>query len=289
MKISKAAAIAAVALALALGACGGGDEEEEAAVRPPPAERPERPAVEVEPEPEPYVLRHVCDEDDFEEAVGIYREGPDYFCSAEDVAQAVDEYACGGERQAALDYGRAWLGYGSAVVEWDGTPFPVDVSSSLSDPAWLMEIVEAEAERVRMALGYEVFVPGRIVVLPDVSRGQAQGGSVSAAEGRIEIRCCLGPEDGHHAGEAFVQERLVLVRDAPTSAVHVVTHEVYHLLAFGHPEDGFGIPMSDVLMRGSRFIGVWRYLRRLGYTFTPVFSFTQPVALDLARLACVFD
>lgn len=88
-----------------------------------------------------------------------------------------------------------------------------------------------------------------------------------AADGHAEIRCCHPPDD-LLGGVAFPWFRLIVLDAEPAHARHVFMHELYHLLGFADRGEATGVRMSDSLVGG------------IPKTST---------ALDLAKLACIFD
>ena len=184
----------------------------------------------------------------------------------------VDEYRCGTERvQAlALTTARGQLNT-SAPAMWDHMPFLVDVSRSFPNPEQLLDAVARETDRINEVLGYDIFLPGQVKVMPDYERQSLEdvevGLRLMPPAGRIGIHCCA------ELGAAFPWFRLVLLsadEDGLLARVALI-HELYHLLGFSHPDRRVGVPMSPALNRPGRSL------------------FTRSQPLDLARLACIYD
>ena len=279
MKAVKNVLIACV-IGLMLSACGGGEDGGGSNLEMPDTTEPVDTVIpEVVQPPTPYAMNHVCDDTDFVE-VPVSSAGPDYHCSIDDVISYVDNHVCTDEYGQALHYS---LGP-SVPGLWDGDPFVVDISDTFSNANDLLEIVRTESERIRLVLGYEVFIAGDVIPLEDLTQYQAETGNIFPLGQRIEIRCCYG-EGTRHAGIAYPDLRMILLRDSEFSSRHIITHELYHLLGFSHPRDAHGVEMSDIMMRGSPFLVQYDFSR----SYNPSFSPTQPSAFDLARLDCIFN
>ena len=296
-----------VVLALMLGACGGGEDGSDGSVAglALPETRQEDDADEnisgqVLPESErgssdlpvveTYQIRHVCDASDYTQMGPITYSGENYHCGLEQVRQHVNDYACSDEQERAIAFTTIPGWDISVPALWNGTPFMVDISDSFLNAHELLEIVRAEAERVQLALGYEVFVPGAVVPLEDATRSEiatvvtVQSRQLVPPPGRIEVRCC----NSESAGTANAQTRMILLSEGPIPSMHIIMHEIYHLLGFSHSGSVDGIWMSEILQRGSRFF-TGPFTRHFGRDYYLQHSPTQPAADDLARLACVFD
>lgn len=189
--------------------------------------------------------------------------------------------------------------YATLPRVWDGTAFPVDVSSAFENAAEIMDEVEAAALSIHRALGYWILTPGEII---DMEPGPEQVWDITLGdetyevpccipddilhpvpEGRVHIRCCIidDLEDDllFNSGFARLGQRLVvLAKDMGTLRIcraggpcwtpseHATPHELWHLLGFGHPGES-GVPMSETLM--------WLT--------------GKPSTIDMARLACIYD
>ena len=210
--------------------------------------------------------------------------------SLAEALRVVASYTCTDEHESArslsavyLDtaLGRLPFQYGQALVAlWDGTPFVVDVSSSLRNASELLEVVAHEAEWIKAVLGYEIFVAGDVLQLADVSETQLtdpeSASRLNPPHQHVDILCCYGPEP-QVMGVANPHLRLVVLRNDPFGSRYAVIHELYHLLGFAHPGEPRGVEMSEALMHGVRARGL-----RLPLP-------TRSTPNDLAKLACIYD
>ena len=141
----------------------------------------------------------------------------------------------------------------------------------------LLDAIEQEADKIYQALGYEAFVPGDVIPLPDV---QGQFNCIMWDESdlpscglpsdhRIQIQCCARGV----AGLAYAWWRVILLDDDPFQSGHALVHELYHMAGYTHPDENHGVRMSRSLMYGT--MGRSR----------PTVSTSE----DLAKLACIFD
>ena len=187
--------------------------------------------------------------------------------------RAVDEYICNDEREQALAATRRGDGSNVGIPTlWSSIPFIVDISSTLPDPNGLLDAIAQEAERIQVALGYEVIVVGDVLPLEDSTRATRS----LVPDQHIEIRCC----DDRGYGTSYPWWRLTLLPtlendDAAFAGGHArinLIHELYHLLGFVHPGETPGVEMSDDLDLA------------LGD-----FLHTTSTASDLAKLACIYD
>lgn len=275
-----------IGFALVIGACGGDEEggdsgEQVVPVAPPESVNPEPPVIEEV--GIPYEIHHVCDDTDKTSGL-IHSPGPNYHCGPSGVMQWVDTYACTNEYEQAVAYARTW-GLGNSIPElWNVIPFIVDISDSFDNAYDLLEMVKSEAERVRLAIGYDVFIAGDVIQLDDLSVTNVQALGVLPPDQHVEIRCCHDGEPPS-AGISYPQNRVVLLQNYSIPSKRLLMHELYHLLGFSHPGDVVGIEMSEILMTGSRLLPQPKDWPRFQQLYSP----TQPSANDLAKLACVFD
>lgn len=184
----------------------------------------------------------------------------------------VDEHLCTDEYMQALALTTVGGTLTTSVPAlWDGTPFVVDVSSTFWNAEDLLDTIAEEAGEVRAALGYEVFVAGEVLPLPDVTKSQIvlvqSGRRLIPPDQRIEIRCC-DPAGGKGIGGAAPWFRIIMLEDDAYRSRHAIIHELYHILGFTHPGEAPGVVMSYLLMSGSP---------------------TSSTSLDLAKLACIYD
>ena len=193
--------------------------------------------------------------------------------------RAVDKYVCTDEYEQAVAYATTDVKPAAVPDLWDGTPFIVDISSTFPNAYALLDVVADEADRIREFLGYEIFVAGAVLPLPDIEKSALRAPSrhnlIPPAQ-HIEIRCCYG-EDISSAGTAFPWLRMILLENDGFQSRHIIIHEVYHLLGFSHPGETLGVEMSDSLMRGP------------GLTPFGAAIPTQPTPLDLAQLSCIYS
>lgn len=210
--------------------------------------------------------------------------------SLAETLRVVASYTCKDEHEAARSLSAVYLDtalgelpfqYGEALVAlWDGTPFVVDVSSSLRNADRLLEVVAQEAERIRAVLGYEIFVAGDVLQLADVSETQLtdpeSASRLNPPHQHVDILCCYGLKP-QVMGVANPHLRLVVLRNDPFGSRYAIIHELYHLLGFAHPGEPRGVEMSEALMHGVRAKGAGLPLP------------TRSTPNDLARLACIYD
>ena len=246
----------AMLLALALAACGGGDDDDNRADMPEitvPGE------VDNPREPE-------TDQDD------VPQDDPPHDDTTQAILDAyIDEYVCTDERDDAVFDAGNW----GMARWWNGEPFIVDVSATFTNADELLDAIADEAEKIRDALGYEIFVAGNVLPMPEIVdyRDDVLSGlrvDLRVPEQHVHINCCAvsGP---HAAGTAHPGFRLAILVSDAYAARYVVMHELYHLLGFGHPGDLTSVQMSHVLM--------------YGYPGGPTTSMVE----DLAKLACIYD
>ena len=206
------------------------------------------------------------------EAIGVVREA----ISVVDAHFCTDEY----EQAFADTTANGSITDTAVPALWDGAPFVVDVSSTFPNAYELLDVVAEEAERVRMIVGYDVFVAGEVLPLPNLTKADlaynSDGSHHLPPDQHIEIRCCYG-EGISSAGTAAALLRIVLLENDNFQSRHIITHELYHLLGFTHPGNSVGVVMSDSLMYGP------------GHTPFGASIRTQPTLLDLAQLACIYD
>ena len=275
--------LALLLLALMLTACGGeGDdgnmEHDHVAmpevidpVNPEPESDPNMPDAELEPQPEPNPNPEAQPQP-----------GP-----VDPIRQAIEEYTCTDERERVVDFVSLVDHDTAAPIAWDGMPFQVYVSSSFSDAHELLEAIAEEAERIHTYLGYEIFVAGDVIPMVDIAfsdiHAVASEAALLPADYEIPFYCC-DTRPGK-AGQAQVLTRTAVLSPNPGSARHIIMHELYHLLGFDHPDgDGSeGVPMSDVLYSG-RLPTVEESIMGIDGRI-PTYS----TALDLAKLACIYD
>ena len=212
-------------------------------------------------------------DEDEAQAVGEPRRGAVHPCTrATEKADVVDRHVCTDEREQAVEY----AGQTFAVpAVWDGTPFIVDVSSSFPNAQALLNVVADEAARIYTALGYHVFVAGE-VRRPVQDLVNVEILFFKPRDQRIEIHCCYGEGSGS-AGTAYPGWRLVLLDNNAFQSLHIMVHELYHMLGFKHPGESAGVEMSDLLMYGP------------GSDQPGASMPTRPSALDLEKLACIYD
>lgn len=210
--------------------------------------------------------------------------------SIADAIRVVEAYVCTDEHEKARElsivyidtaFGRLPFRYGDAVYYlWDGTPFVVDISSTFTNAERLLAVVAKEVERIRAVLGYEIFVAGNVLRLADVTESQIRKpGSalqLTPPDQHIDILCCYNP-DSQVVGVANPGARVVVLRNDPFWSRHAIIHELYHILGFVHPDGSEGVVMSEELMYGARDAGA-----EIAFP-------TQSTAIDLAKLACIYD
>ena len=184
---------------------------------------------------------------------------------------------CGDEYGQALAYTTTYGYETGVVIQWDGTPWIVDIASTFSNARELLDVVAAEAAQVRAVLGYDIFVAGDVMPLRRLTHAQfydldtldPDAEQLVPRDQHIEFYCCYDVYDGS-AGVAYPWRRVVLLKRDASDARHIILHELYHVLGFAHPGDDRGVEMSDVLMWGN-----------VGHTAsTPA---------DLFKLACIYD
>ena len=210
--------------------------------------------------------------------------------SIADAIRVVEAYVCTDEydkvRELSIVYidtvfGRLPFRYGDAVYSlWDGTPFVVDISSKFTNAQRLLAVVAKEAERIHAVLGYEIIVAGNVLRLADVTESQTRNPDsvlqLTPPDQHIDILCCYHPES-QVSGVASPGARVIVLTNDPFWSRHAIIHELYHLLGFVHPDETEGVVMSEELMYGARNTGD-------GIAFP-----TRSTAIDLAKLACVYD
>lgn len=182
-----------------------------------------------------------------------------------------------------VDTPHGWLPfqYGKSVVSlWDGTPFVVDVSSTLHNADKLLAMVAEEANRIHAVLGYEIFVAGDVLPLTDATDSQLADLETSIQltppDQHIDVLCCYGNKP-EVMGVANPHVRVIVLRNDAFGSTYAIIHELYHLLGFAHPGEARGVVMSEVLMRGPRNTGEGLPLP------------TSSTPSDLAKLACIYD
>ena len=173
----------------------------------------------------------------------------------------------------------------SVPALWDGmTPFIIDVSSTFPNAHELLGAIAEEAEKVEMALGYQIFVAGNVLPLTDLDESQladlTSGSQLIPMTPHVEIRCC-----DDEAGTAFPWWRMILLTvDGEMQARHNVIHELYHVLGFEHSDATEGVTMSyplDFALENppddeGNIVGEWYF-------------YTLSTPTDLAKLACIYD
>jgi len=187
------------------------------------------------------------------------------------VRRVVDNHVCTNEYDKAVLMGNDLFGqplHNDVATLWGGSPFVVNVSSVFYNAFELLDIVDAEAERIRQAIGYRVVVAGNVLELPWVSGNNADQALMWNAppDGQIYVFCCNDDPDA--LGYAQTPRRLMVLNRNPEDAAGAIIHELWHLLGFHHPGERDGVTMS----------------RPLNNTWP-----TSSAAQDLAGLACVFD
>ena len=203
------------------------------------------------------------------------------------VADVEAALACGDEYEQALALTTIY-GYETGVpFLWDGTPFVVDVAQAFSNADELLEAVEVEATRVKTALGFEVFVAGEVLPLRQLTYAQfydldtldPNAEQLTPQDQHIEFYCCyVDPDRAYDApGVAYQWRRVAMLQRDAFQARHVILHELYHVLGFGHADDDFGVPMSDVLMYGP------------GIDASGTSLPTRAAPADLAKLGCIYN
>ena len=203
------------------------------------------------------------------------------------IAEVEAALACGNEYEQALAYTTIY-GYETGVpFLWDGTPFVVDVAQTFSNADELLEAVAVESARVRMALGYEVFVAGEVLPLRrltytqfyDLDTLDPDAQQLTPQDGHIEFYCCyVDPDRAYDApGVSYPWRRVAMLQHEAFQARHIILHELYHVLGFGHSGEDLGVPMSADLMYGPG-------LDASGSSLP-----TRVAPSDLARLACIYD
>ena len=200
------------------------------------------------------------------------------------IADVEAALACGDEYEQALAYTTIY-GYETGVpFLWDGTPFVVDVAQTFSNADELLKAVAAEAARVREALGFDVFVAGAAMPFRRLTHSQfydldtldPNAEQLTPREQHIEFHCCYDEHlDG--AGVSYPWRRVVLLEPDAFQARHIILHELYHVLGFGHPGENWGVAMTDTLMYGP------------GLDANGSSQATRAAPSDLARLACIYD
>lgn len=210
--------------------------------------------------------------------------------SIAEAIRVVEAYVCTDEydkvRELSIVYidtvfGRLSFRYGDAVYSlWDGTPFVVDISSKFTNAQRLLSVVEKEAERIHAVLGYEIIVAGNVLRPADVTESQIRDPDsvlqLTPPDQHIDILCCYNPESQATAVANPGARVIVLTNDAFWSR-HAIIHELYHVLGFVHPDETKGVVMSEELLYGA------------GNTGNGIVFPTRSTAIDLAKLACVYD
>ena len=189
------------------------------------------------------------------------------------VRRVVNNHVCTNEYDKALRMGNDVFGqplHNDVATLWGGSPFVVNVSSVFYNVFELLDIVDAEAERIRQAIGYRVIVAGNVVQLPRLG-GRFDHEPIILQNmpppGQIYVFCC-NDDDPDSLGYAQTPRRLVVLDHNQDDAAGAIIHELWHLLGFHHPGERDGVTMS----------------RPLNNTWP-----TSSAAQDLAGLACVFD
>ena len=272
--------------ALLIGACGGGgDDGTDSTLTDEPEYQEPLPDPELDleekPKSEPEILQPTPEEEPDTEAE--YEHPPELEVEEVDYTQQViDGYVCTDELERAIDYADRHVEDVAVPVLWDGEPFIVDISSALPGAYDLLEIVAEEAARIHDLLGYEIFVAGDIVPLPDLTTDQLEDyiSTIVAnhlpPDQHIEIRCCI--EGGTStAGTAYAWWRIALLDYDALASRYVIIHELYHILGFSHPDNDRGVAMSELLMHGA------------GYDDYGMQHPTEATPLDLARLNCIYE
>ena len=187
----------------------------------------------------------------------------------------IDNYVCDDERDQALYYSTDYGRHNTSIPAlWDGTPFVIDVSSSIVNATQLLGLIADEAARINVAIGYEVIVAGDVLPMADRDVYEMiRMPNVFVSDQHASILCCAAPGKG---GNAFASLRAILMdRHDVLNSTYAVTHELWHLFGFCHPDEVGCIAMSDRLMNGQR---IW-----------PNVVPTESTAVDLGKLACIFD
>lgn len=191
-------------------------------------------------------------------------------------------HVCTDEYEQALAMSTRYGPYDAVSIPalWNGTPFVVDVDAALPYADDLMDDIKREAERVRVALGYDLFVPGDVLPLNRISyvafaSSKPTDFHLLPPDGNVEIRCCLDGGEPGSIGMAWAWWRQVMLVDDSFYARKALIHELYHLFGFVHPEEQPGVEMSWELYWGS------------DGPFEGRVNFSTEA--DWARLACIFD
>ena len=148
----------------------------------------------------------------------------------------------------------------------------MDISSALPNPQDLLDAITQETMKIHTALGYEIIVAGDVLPLEYSTRSS----SSLVPDQNIEIRCC----DDRGYGTSYPWRRLILLPnldndDAAFAGGHArinLIHELYHQFGFVHRGEAVGVEMSEDL---DLALGASLY--------------TASTAIDLAKLACIFD
>ena len=187
----------------------------------------------------------------------------------DEVAEIVDSHSCTDERAAALDAG----GAETLPHQWDGTPFAVHIGGGFDAPDYLLMLIAEEADRIAWYLGYEVITVGRELPLPAVSVEAVRAGQhdIPLPEPGAALVYCCDRREGR-GGWAMTDVPLIVLSPWQHVSEYAIVHELYHLLGFSHPGEPTGVPMS-LPLNGT------------GHADNP----TRSTAMDLARLACIYD
>ena len=205
----------------------------------------------------------------------------------ERLATLEQKEACEDMYERALSYTTSrGLHDNSIPSRWNGHPFTVNVSDQFSNAQELLEIVGREAEKIYLELGYFIFKAGQVMSLPRINESQLS--SIELARDivpldDIEIRCCIY----RVPGSAYPWFRMILLQpneyddeylSVGGASGYIVTHELYHILGFSHPDESTGVNMSENLNSGTVVFSEegskWR---------------TISTTTDLENLACIYN